>query len=151
MVDQRLTSGRYVCVTAGGDIHAEDDRLTRGYQVVTLSTVTPDRDEVFGAVESCNLFACGVHDTTVAPLEPPTLRVAGGAIELALPRTTELIRFVGRGGAELSEARNTSSARYTPRREDLYVRVEAYDGGQRARCYSQPIWLVDETTLSSAP
>jgi hypothetical protein len=151
MIDQRLTGGRYVCLTAGGDIHAEDDRLTRGYQLVAVDTATPDRNTVFSAVEACNLFACSVHDTSVTPLEPPTLRVLGDALELTLPRKAEIIRFVGRGGALLSEARNTSSARYAPRLQDLYVRVEAFDDSGRAGCYSQPIWLVDEATLASAP
>ncbi len=151
MVDQRLTGGRYVCLTGGGDIHAEDDRMTRGYQLVTVGTAAPDRNAVFSAVEACNLFVCGVHDTTVTPLEPPTLRVVGDALELTLPRAAEVVRFVGRGGAVLSEARNVGSARYVPRLQDQYVRVEASDDGQRARCYSQPIWLVDQTTLSSGP
>lgn len=151
MVDQRLSRGRYVCLTAGGDIHGEDYRLTSGYQVVSVDTPSPDRKSLFAAVAACNMFACGVQNTSVEPLDPPRLTVVGDSVELSLPRPAESIRFVGKGGVVLSEYGGVSSARYAPRLSDQYVRVEAVGDRGRARCYSQPIWLVDETRLSSAP
>lgn len=151
MVDQRLSSGRYVCLTAGGDIHAEDTYLTRGYQLVSVDTNPPDPGALFAAISACNMFACGTRSADTPQVEPPTLRVVDGALELNLPIRAETIRFVGQGGTVLAAYSNVQSARYAPRLEDLYVRVEVLGAGQRSRCYSQPVWLVDETTLSSAP
>jgi hypothetical protein len=151
MIDHRLGTGRYVCLTSGGDIHAEDDRMTRGYEVVSVETNPPDPGALFAAVSTCNMFACDTHDTTVTPIGPPSVRIVDGAVEMSLPRVVQSIRFVGRGGAVLAQYANVQSARYSPKLEDLYVRTEVYDQSNRAVCFAQPIWLVDETTLSSGP
>jgi hypothetical protein len=138
-IDKWLSSGKYVCLTAGGDIHDEDWSVTRGYQVVSVPSATPTMSQVFDAVAACNFFACGTTNTTSTPVDPPTLRVTGGAIELSVP-TSVTIRFVGRNGAVLSEKSGVTSASYTPTGNELYVRVEAFGSG--GSCFSQPLWLV---------
>jgi hypothetical protein len=138
-IDRWLSSGKYACLTAGGDIHDEDWSLTRGYQVVSVPSATPSMKQVFDAVAACNFFACGTTNTTSTPVDPPKLRVTGGAIELEVP-TSATIRFVGRNGAVLSEKSGVTSASYAPSGNELYVRVEAIGTG--GRCYSQPLWLV---------
>ncbi len=151
MVDHRLSSGRYVCLTAGGDIHDEEYRLTSGYQVVSVAMNPPDPAALFAAISSCNMYACGTRNAETRQIDPPTLRVVDGSIELSLPTAAETIRFIGKGGTVLAAFSGAQSAKYAPKLDDLYVRVEAFGSGRDASCYSQPIWMVDETTLSSAP
>ncbi len=141
IIDARLSAGAYTCLTAGGDIHAEDDRLTRGYQVVSVSS--GGRDAIFDAVRTCNFFVCGTQNTDVEPVEPISLFVDNRKIVLSTPRKIELMRFVGREGQVLSEVKNTTEARYEPTGDELYVRAEAVDQDGRSRCLSQPVWLVE--------
>ncbi len=140
-IDKWLSSGKYACLTAGGDIHDEDWSVTRGHQVVTVPSATPTMSQVFDAVAACNFFACGATSTTSTVVDPPELRVTGGAIEIKVPSSATL-RFIGRDGAVLSEKTGVTSASYTPSGSELYVRVEAVGTGMGARCYSQPLWLV---------
>lgn len=146
-VDRRLGLGHYVCLTGGGDIHDEDYRLTRGYQLVEVPSSEPTREELFAEVAACNFFVCETKDADVAPIEPPQLFVADDQLSVSLPRAAD-VRFVGDGGKVLSEATETDLASYTPRLEDRYVRVEITAENGQAACYSQPTWLVDGEAAS---
>ncbi len=139
-IDAWLSSGKYACLTAGGDIHDEDWSLTRGYQVVAVDSATPTRKEVFEAVAVCNFFACNTSNTKATPVDPPSLRVTKGAIEVTVA-TEVTLRFIGGEGAVLAETTG-KSASYKPTGAEQYVRVEAVSAGGLARCYSQPLWLV---------
>ncbi|NLE89173.1 MAG: hypothetical protein GX607_22545 [Myxococcales bacterium] len=146
-VDRRLGMGHYVCLTGGGDTHAEDYRLTRGYQLVEVQSAEPTREELFTEVAACNFFVCETKDTDVDPIEPPRLSVEGNHLTVTLPRAADSIRFIGDGGAVLSETRDADTASYAPRRADRYVRVEIRAEAGQAACYSQPTWLVDDADV----
>lgn len=146
-VDRRLSAGHYVCVTGGGDVHGEGDRLTRGYQVVEVDSEPPSREEIFEGVYACNFFVCDVKDTGKMPLDDPALVVQGGELSFSTSRNAETIRFVGSDGRVLHEAFDTMTASYVPSGTDRYVRVEAFADDGRAACYSQPVWLVEAEEL----
>ncbi len=138
-LDERLSAGTYMCLTAGGDIHDEDWSLTRGYLVVSVPKKPATMADVFESVKACNFFACGVKDDDGVPVDPPELVVSEGKITLSVP-TAATLRFVGQGGKVLSEHKKARRAEYAPRGDERYVRAEAV--GTHARCYSQPLWLV---------
>ena len=146
-VDRRLGMGHYVCLTGGGDIHDEDYRLTRGYQLVEVQSAEPTREELFTEVAACNFFVCETKDTEVEPIEPPRLFVDGDRLSVALPRAADSIRFIGDGGAVLSEANDADTASYAPQLDDRYVRVEVHAEAGQAACYSQPTWLLGDGDL----
>lgn len=149
--DRRLSGGHYTCVTGGGDIHAESDRLTRGYQLVEVPSASPTREEIFDSVASCNFFACYAQSTSIAPLEPVELTVKDGNVDVVTPRVVDSVRFVGTGGKVLHQASNVTNAKYRPKVEDRYVRVEVSDDAGKALCFSQPVWLVPATDPSITP
>lgn len=137
--DAFLSRGKYVCLTAGGDIHDEDYSLTRGHIVVSVPTKTPSMSAVFDSVRACNFFACGVINQDTVPLDPPDLEVRGGRISVTV-KAPATLRFVGNHGTVLKAVTNATAADYTPQGGELYVRVEAE--AENAACYSQPLWLV---------
>src|SRR5690606_18695496 len=113
-VDRRLSMGHYVCLTGGGDIHDETYRHTHGYQLVDVASADPSREEIFEEVSSCNFFVCETKDTETAPIEPPRLFIADGAISVTLPRAADSVRFIGEGGKVLSEVSDVDSASHAP-------------------------------------
>jgi hypothetical protein len=140
-IDARLSTGVYTCLSAGGDIHKEDYKLTAGYQIVASPRPTLGRDELFEAVRNCNFFACGVKSPRHGPIRRPQLQVRNDGIHFSSKTALDSIRFIGQHGKVLHEARSTISARYEPREEDFYVRIEAVSADRNARCYSQPLWI----------
>lgn len=143
-VDRRLSLGHYVCLTGGGDIHAEDYRLTRGYQVVDVSSPEPSREEIFDEVTSCNFFVCETKNTRVDPVKAPSVQVEGDAIAVSSGTDADEIRFIGKDGKRLRTATGVTEASYRPGADDAYVRAEIVTDGGEARCFSQPVWLLDE-------
>lgn len=141
-VDARLTAGRYVCLSAGGDIHGEDYKLTSGYQVVEVERPDAPAQVLFQAIRVCNFFACGVKSPRHGPIRRPAVDVRSGEIHFSSTTLLRSIRFVGRGGKPLSEAHATTQASYRPNLRDTYVRVEAVSTDGNARCYSQPVWVL---------
>lgn len=141
-VDARLSAGKYTCLSAGGDIHDEDYKLTLGYQVVDVAGPRPTRDELFEAVRRCNFFACAVKGVRHGPIRRPALELRDGGIHFSSNTVLRSVRFIGRGGEVLHEARSTARASYSPQIGDSYVRVEAVSADGAARCYSQPTWIV---------
>ncbi len=140
-VDARLTAGRYVCISAGADIHQEDWSMTKGFQVVSVAGQSPSATDIFRAVAACNFFACTVGNDDATPIGSPTLTVDEEGIHFDASSEVERIAFVGREGQELSAHENVSSADYLPTAEG-YVRVEAHRPGDGAVCLSQPVWLL---------
>lgn len=140
-LDEHLSRGKYACLTAGGDIHDEDWSVTRGYLVVSVPKKPASMGEVFEATKACNFFACGAHDEDTTLVEPLALRVEQGRIVVSAP-VLATIRFVGKGGNVLKEEKRVMRSEYAPQGDELYVRVEALGPSSRARCYSQPLWLV---------
>ena len=143
-IDARLSAGKYTCVSAGGDIHDEDYKLTLGYQVVDVARQTPTREELFEAVRRCNFFACAVKNVRHGPIRRPALELRDQGIHFSSGTVLRSVRFVGRDGEVLHEARSTSQASYAPKIGDAYVRVEAVSADGAARCYSQPTWVVEQ-------
>lgn len=140
-VDARLSAGQFTCLSAGGDIHDEDYKLTLGYQLVSVSTAEPSANELFQAVAACNFFACGTKSQRHGPIRRPALEVRDGQVRFSAATALRSVRFVGKGGRTLYERGGTTEASYVPRLEDAYVRVEAVSADGHARCYSQPVWL----------
>lgn len=68
--------------------------------------------------------------------------VRSGEVHFSSATLLRSIRFVGRDGKTLYEARATTRASYRPKLPDRYVRVEAMSADGNARCYSQPVWLL---------
>ncbi len=143
-IDARLSAGKYTCLSAGGDIHAEDYKTTLGYQVVQVSTPTPTAAEIVDQVRACNFFACGTRNTGDAPLESLTLVAVQDEIRFASAGELDEIRFVGRGGKVLKAATSTRTAALRLEGDETYVRVEAIGSEGRARCYSQPVWIIED-------
>lgn len=141
-IDERLSSGRYVCLSAGGDIHQEDYKLTSGYQVVEVDRLDATPMELFQSIRTCNFFACGVSSVRHGPIRRPSLSVRDGALHFSSETVLRSVRFVGREGRLLHEARSTTTASYQPTPSDRYVRVEAVSADAGARCYSQPTWVI---------
>lgn len=140
-IDARLDAGKFTCLSAGGDIHDEDYKLTLGYQVVDVPRPEPSSQELFEAIQSCNFFACGVKNARHGPIRRPAIELREGAILFSSSTVLRSVRFVGRGGKTLHEAKGTTSATYRPTEADSYVRVEAVSADGSARCYSQPTWV----------
>lgn len=149
-VDDRLSAGKFTCLSAGGDIHGEDYKLTSGYQVVEADRPELDRQDLFAAIAACNFFACGVRSEKHGPIRAPRFEAREGALHFSSKTVLRSVRFVGKGGRVLHEAKGTTRARYTPKREDGYVRVEAVSVDGNARCYSQPAWIEDRSGKSDA-
>jgi hypothetical protein len=149
-VDRRLEQGHYVCLTGGGDIHDEDYRMTRGYQLVDVPRAEPSAEELFTEVSSCNFFVCETKDTDGAPVDSPTMFVADDAIAVSVETPADVIRFIGNGGAVLHEVSGAKTASYPPRPEDGYVRAEIVASGGQARCFTQPVWLLSEVPSDAA-
>jgi len=140
-VDARLTAGRYVCISAGGDIHQEDWSMTKGFQVVSVDAPAPSAEAIFRAVASCNFFACTVGNDEAPPIGAPSLTVDEAGIHFEAGSEVERIAFVGRDGRTIATHENVSSADYLPTAAG-YVRVEAHRPRDGALCLSQPVWLL---------
>ncbi len=142
--DRRLGSGRFTCANAGGDIHAEDYRFTRGVQVVSSPEAVPTQAGLHEQVAACNFFACRSWNDDYPLLKKPRLTVEDGAIVFTSDDVVDTIRFVGRGGATLATASSTMAASYVPDGSEGYVRVEAHQSTGAIECYSQPVWLMHQ-------
>lgn len=136
-LDARLRAGKYTCASAGSDLHAANNGLTWGYQLVSAESST--REVLFEAVKACNFFACRADNERVTPVTGPEVRVVDGSIHASMDRSGT-IRFVS--GSGVRKTANGTAADYTPAADDRYVRVELSVSG--AQCYSQALWIMNE-------
>jgi hypothetical protein len=142
-VDARLSAGKYVCISAGADVHDEDWSLTNGHQLVSSDQQDPSRQHLFEQVARCNFFACTVHDTDFEAIRHPTVEVSDGSIHFEAEEPLDQVEFVGQGGTVYGTEQNERRASYRPSGDERYIRIVARRSPGSAVCLSQPVWLYD--------
>jgi hypothetical protein len=130
--DVALSAGHYSRVMAGDDLHDLSRPHAIGRAMTFVMTPSVDSAAVMAALVAGHTYAVRMTRPSQNPdsLYIPRVKafdVAGDTIRVAFTDPA-LIRFVGQGGAVLSEVEGAREASRVFGREDSYVRVEARFG-----------------------
>ena len=122
--DAALSAGRVVWGIASDDTHRlieKPHRARNGW--LRMRARARSADAVLNALLK-GRFTAVWDPLKTGPNRLLSLRVQGGAIEVALAEEAKTIRFIGQSGVLRAKHKWTARARYVLREDDTYLRVE---------------------------
>jgi hypothetical protein len=136
--DTALSAGRVVWGAASDDAHWLINKpLGSGRGWLVIAARDRSAAGVIEALREGRFYA--VWDRTrAARNDLVSATLVDGVLEVTLEESTDSIRFVGQGGAQLSEVAGARSARYRLVDADRYVRVEVRTHG--AEFFLNPVY-----------
>jgi hypothetical protein len=127
--DASLSLGNKTFATATDDYHRVDYGINLGWVVVY--TDVNSKDAILQSLRNGNFYASTGNDVVLT---------LSGNIITASSTNSSLIEFIGRDGRVLYSSTGTS-ANYTIKGDELYVRVRSTKVSDSTKAWSQPIFI----------
>ena len=129
-VDAVLTSGKRLFYIASDDCHNVNDVFNKGWVVVHCSQNT--KADILSNLRKGNFYASNGNDINIS--------VAGNVIT-ASSTSTSNIQFIGMSGKVLQTNNGVTSASYTIKGDEMYIRVRSTKVSDGTMAWAQPIFL----------
>lgn len=129
-VDAVLTSGKRLFYIASDDCHNINDVFNKGWVVVYCSENT--KADILSNLRKGNFYASTGNDIAIS--------VADNVIT-ASSTSASTIHFIGEGGKVLQTNNGVTSASYTIKGDEMYIRVRSTKASDGTIAWAQPIFL----------
>lgn len=131
-VDWALSEGKKVFLVAVDDCHniANPSNFNKGWIVVNAQSST--KTEILNTLRKGNFYASSGNDIAID--------VDGNVITASSSASSNFI-FIGRNGRILQSNNGVTSANYTIKGDEMYVRVKSTKVSDSTNAWSQPVFI----------